>query len=222
MAPKRPKLLTIALAATKGGVGKTTIACALAVEAAKSGARVALLDTDPQLSLARWHELRGFPANPKRLDVDASSEAMALVQSQRWDYLIIDTPPAMIDRIEAAVFIADVVIVPLRPSGLDAEAVRDVVFLCEEYGKRFAFLLNQVPESGYKRIVAGTRKFLEGAGPILKTEISLRKVYVSAMTLGKSGPELNAGKEAAAAKEAADEMASLWAEILAFAGAEHG
>lgn len=216
MPPRKPKLLTIALAATKGGVGKTTIASALAVQATKSGAKVALLDTDPQLSLARWHELRGFPANPKRINVDASSEAMALVQAQKWDYLIIDTPPAMIDRIEAAIYIADIVIVPLRPSSLDAEAVRDVVFLCAEHDKRLAFLLNQVPEEGYKRIVAGTRKFLEGAGHILNTEIGLRKAYVSAMTLGKSGPEIKGGKEAA------DEITALWDEILKFASAPHG
>lgn len=215
MPPKKHKPLTIALAATKGGVGKTTIASALAVRATVDGARVALLDTDPQLSLARWHELRGFPDNPKILDVDASSEALALVQAQRWDYLIIDTPPALLDRIQAAIYIADIVVVPLRPSSLDLEAVRDVVTICQEAGRPFAFLINQM-QRGYERLALGARKSLEEDGhAVLKSQVALRKAYVSAMTLGKSGPEMKD-------REALSEINALWAEILELARVPHG
>ena len=50
--------LVIAIAQQKGGVGKTTLAAQLAVAWAKSGARVAVLDIDPQGSLAAWVDLR--------------------------------------------------------------------------------------------------------------------------------------------------------------------
>lgn len=214
MPPKRHRPVTIVLAATKGGVGKTTIASALAVRAAADGARVALLDTDPQLSLARWHELRGFPANPKILDVDASSEALALVQAQRWDYLMVDTPPALLDRIQAAVYIADLVVIPLRPSGVDVEACRDVVAICKDADKPFVFLINQM-QRGYERLALGARKYLEEEAHILKTQVGLRKAYVSAMTLGKSGPEM---RDASATSE----INALWAEIQELVRVSHG
>jgi chromosome partitioning protein len=213
--PKRAKLQTIVLAATKGGVGKTTLASALAVRAASDGSRVALLDTDPQRSLARWHELRGLPPNPKIIDVDATTEALGLVRAQRWDYLIADTPPAMLELIQAAIYIADFVVIPLRPGAMDIEAVKDVVYLSREEGKPFAFLINQMPPQGFDRLAIGARKYLEGVGPVFKTQVGFRKSYVSAMTLGKTGPELKDGKAAGA------EIDAVWGELQQFVRAHH-
>ena len=50
--------LVIAIAQRKGGAGKTTVAAQLATVWARQGARVALLDIDPQASLAAWVDLR--------------------------------------------------------------------------------------------------------------------------------------------------------------------
>ncbi|HSF29839.1 MAG TPA: ParA family protein [Candidatus Tectomicrobia bacterium] len=49
----------LAIASQKGGAGKTTLAAHLAVEAERSGAGpVAVVDTDPQGSLAAWWNTR--------------------------------------------------------------------------------------------------------------------------------------------------------------------
>src|SRR3712207_9052845 len=48
----------VAVAQQKGGSGKSTIAANLAAVLAAGGRRVALLDTDPQGSVTRWHEER--------------------------------------------------------------------------------------------------------------------------------------------------------------------
>lgn len=203
--PKRPHLRTIVLAASKGGVGKTTLASALAVRAAADGSKVALLDTDPTASLARWHELRGLPANPKIMEVDAASEALELLRAQRWDWLIVDTPPLFLDRIEIAISIADLAIIPAQPSALDLEAVHDVVRLCRDHAKPFVFILNKVNVQRAK-LNESARRYLAPDGPVLQTEIGDRTAYVTAMTLGKSGPEM---RDRAAAKE----IDALWAEL---------
>ncbi len=72
----------IAVVNTKGGVGKTTIASALAVRAAKDSPRVAMVDLDPQRSLVEWWDRRGAVDNPTVFEGAASPadavEALAL------------------------------------------------------------------------------------------------------------------------------------------------
>ena len=87
----------IAFAATKGGVGKTTLATALAVRAAKESKKVALLDLDPQESTAAWCDRRKG-ANPKLFELDATAEAIELLASEGWRWVFIDTGPARIEQ----------------------------------------------------------------------------------------------------------------------------
>lgn len=212
--PQKQLLRVIALASTKGGASKTSLSAALAVKLSGMGNKVALLDCDPQSSLARWHELRGLPSNPKLLDVDASSEALGLVRAERHDFLVIDTPPAMMEKIEAAIYIADFVVIPVRPSLIDLEAARETVKICRDFDKPFAFIITQVLDKGFVRMVKGARVYLEKLGPVFDTQISFRKAYITAMTLGKSAPETGDAV-------AADEINKLWDEIQKLARVTH-
>lgn len=204
--PKKARMRVLAVASTKGGVSKTTLSSALAVRAAADDLKVALIDTDPQASLARWHELRGMPANPKIVEVDAVREALGLLIAQGWDLVIIDTPPAFLDKIENAISLADFVLVPCRPSAVDCEAVRDVVTLCNDHEKPFAFIITQIlPPPG--RIVEGAQKYLEADGDVMAARMTIRRPYAAAMTVGKTGPEIRGGKEAA------EEIDAIWREV---------
>ena len=192
----------VALAATKGGVGKTTLASALAVELTdparrNTGHRVALMDSDPQESLAAWWDRRGSPDNPKLLEVDATAEAIRLIEADGWDWLVIDTPPAFLDVIEQAISTADFVLIPCRASALDILAVDPVVELCETYEKPFAFVLNAVQTNS--RMNRSAAEVLAEKGPVLNTHIAQRMAYAAAMTLGKAGPEVE--RDGAAARE---------------------
>ena len=60
--PVKRRTNVIVLCATKGGVGKTTLASALAVRAAEESKRVALIDLDSQPSLSGWWDRRGAAA----------------------------------------------------------------------------------------------------------------------------------------------------------------
>ena len=74
-------MLTIAIASTKGGVGKTTTAASLGVRAAQDSARVALVDLDPQRALIEWWHRRGGKSAAeinKGRDKVAASEIDAL------------------------------------------------------------------------------------------------------------------------------------------------
>ena len=57
-------MIVISVVNTKGGVGKTTLASALAVRASQEG-RVAMVDLDPQRSLIKWWKRRGPSDNPE-------------------------------------------------------------------------------------------------------------------------------------------------------------
>ena len=52
----------IAFANPKGGAGKTTSALLLASELAARGARVAIIDADPERWISQWGALPGKPA----------------------------------------------------------------------------------------------------------------------------------------------------------------
>ena len=59
----------VAVASQKGGAGKSTVAANLATALLAEGVPVALLDTDPQGTLSRWHQER--PEDAPALDFDA-------------------------------------------------------------------------------------------------------------------------------------------------------
>ncbi|NOU08227.1 MAG: ParA family protein, partial [Hyphomicrobiaceae bacterium] len=132
---------TLVVASAKGGVGKTTLATALAVEAAKTK-RVAVIDLDPQQSAARFLDLRDM-ANPRLVTHVADlAEALDLLVDDGVDLVAIDTAPASLSNLVPAVAAADLVLVPVRPSPLDVEASDVMVELLRKSGRPFAFFIN--------------------------------------------------------------------------------
>ena len=119
---------TVALVSMKGGSGKTTAAVHIAVQAAQQGRNVALLDTDPQQSAARWGDRRAADL-PVVLTVPPSRLATELQRcaDAGTDLAIIDTPPraGSDNAAQVAARVADLVLLPCRPSVLDVEAVAD-------------------------------------------------------------------------------------------------
>ena len=119
---------TVALVSMKGGSGKTTAAVHIAVAAAQQGLNVAVLDTDPQQSAAKWGDRRAA-ALPVVLTVPPSRLAAELQRcaDAGTDLAIIDTPPraGSDNAAQVAARVADLVLLPCRPSVLDVEAVAD-------------------------------------------------------------------------------------------------
>lgn len=199
----------VVLAATKGGVGKTTLASALAVRAAEESKRVALIDLDTQPSLSGWWDRRGQPENPKLFDgMDSASEAIEMVIAQRWDWVFIDTPPGSIIRIDPAVAAADFVLVPVQASALDVEAVAPVMELCRSKRKPFAIVINRAQPQW--KLTKTTISYLRSIGcTVFDQLIGNRMSYAAAMTVGKSAPEVEKEKDGPARAE----LNALWESL---------
>ena len=118
----------VAIVNQKGGTGKTTLATNLAWVLAEKG-DVLLLDADPQASSQNWGA-NDDPA-PMTLTVKgaAAGDMLRLIRSMASDYdwVIIDGPPGMTKTTADAVRVADVVLIPAKPSPLDVWAAADIV-----------------------------------------------------------------------------------------------
>lgn len=199
----------VTVAATKGGVGKSTLACALAVCALEEGAKVGIYDADPQGSMRSWFELREGTdgvAMPVLLSAETMSEAEDEAEELELDWLFCDTPPAIIDIIEPCVRSATLVVVPCRPSPVDLLAIDPIVGLCELHKRPWVFVLNQVPPRTSFAAEAG--ELLRGAGKVMSVDIGHRNIIAMAMATGRTGPELERGET-----KARDEIGGVWREV---------
>lgn len=109
---------TLLLANAKGGVGKTTLACALASVALERNFAVSCYDMDRQKSLLNWAKRKNIPCTADRkFDIDR------LLRKEKPDLLIIDSQATLRgDNLERAVKLADAIIVPVTNSRVDIEA----------------------------------------------------------------------------------------------------
>ena len=117
----------------KGGVGKTTLSVNLAACLARTGARVLLIDADPQGSSLDWAAARqgeplfsvvGFP----RATIHKEIAQLGL----GYDHIIIDGPPRVTDLARSAIVASDIVVIPVQPSPYDIWAAEEVVKLITE------------------------------------------------------------------------------------------
>src|SRR4051794_16443920 len=126
-----PKI--IALVTLKGGSGKSTLAACLAVHWHARGETAALIDADPRESLAALRDPKG-PVGALELRADptekVSEVARALARHHR--PVIIDTPGARNRTSTEALTVADLALVPLKPSPLDVKAALETRRFIEE------------------------------------------------------------------------------------------
>jgi len=181
----------IAIASQKGGAGKTTLAGHLAVAAERSGAGpVALMDTDPQGSLAAWWNTREADtplfaaAEPSQLDA-----AFDELRGVGVRLLFIDTPPALTRAIESVVRRADLVVVPTRPSPHDLRAAGATVDLVEGNGKPLVFVMNAATQRA--RLTGDAAIALSQHGTVAPVIVHNRQDFAASMIDGRTVLEAN-------------------------------
>jgi chromosome partitioning protein len=209
-------MLVIGVLNSKGGVGKSTLTAAFAVRAAQVNT-VCVVDLDSQGSYSDWYTRRGSPDNPALLTgEDRASDAVeALRLSAPYEVVLLDGPPGSLIVTEDAIRACDLVVIPMRASGLDLMASQDCVRLCQQSGTAYLCVLNDVNARDAKSLGENARNTLHTYKiPIAKTAVAHRVPYINAMTSGKTGPEKD--------KAAAAEIDALWTEVIqaAMAAAE--
>lgn len=193
----------IVLASQKGGAGKTTLCGHLGVHAAVSGGKVALIDTDPQGSLAAWWNEREVE-QPAFISssIDTLEQDLESVRRAGFDYVLIDTPPAVTSTIRTVVNLADIVIIPTRPSPHDLRAVGATVDIVNECNKRMVFVINGAANRA--KISTDAAIALSQHGAVCPTIIYQRTDFASSMIDGRTAQEVDG------ASKSAGEINALW------------
>jgi chromosome partitioning protein len=195
----------ITVATMKGGSGKSTLASCLAVHWKLQGRNPAIIDADPQRSIARL-ATREKALGGVAVVEDATDDAWKTAQrtAETSDLVVIDTPGFRSEATLACLSITDLVLVPVKPSPFDVDRMLDTlnVLINGVSGRRpiFRCVLTQTTRDSV--IAKHIRSELAEAGfPVLKNEMTNRVAYPEAALWGAT-PSLT-DRDGAAARDIA-------------------
>jgi len=114
---------------------------------------------------------------------------------------MIDTPPS-VDHIEKVIEVADLVLIPVRPSPHDLRAIAATVDLVESTDRRMAFIVNGA--SVNSRISTEAVMALAEHGRVAPVIVHQRVNFAASMTDGRTAGEVEANSKAA------EEIKQLW------------
>jgi chromosome partitioning protein len=201
---------TIVLATQKGGSGKSTLAIGLALAAKQAGHKVRLLETDPQGTLSNWQRRRGQAESIVEQAYDALDiePRLRAFEQDGVALTIIDTAGGLCAATTAAIRLADLCIIPARPSVADIEASAGTLGVIRAWRKPFAFVLNQAPIRGRRIDDAASTLGGEAARDLVsvlaKPFVVMRNDHQDALAAGLAVSEF------APNGKSADEIRSLW------------
>lgn len=179
----------------KGGSGKTTAVINVATALAKQGYHLAVVDTDPQMSLTNWSR-----AGNSAFDVytAASEKDVYSIRKDLSNYqmVVVDGAGSLSVITSAAVMVSDLVIIPVTPSPLDFSAAGSVTAVLEAqaYNRKVEarFLITRkIEQASMLNVLKENLK--DKDIPTFKTSISQRQIYIKSILQGNSVFESNDG-----------------------------
>lgn len=196
---KKTKILTIAN--RKGGAGKSTCAAHLSIEATQKGLKTILIDLDPQKTLETWWNKRKED-NPYLTDIDPQKieDVILYLNEHDFDLCIIDTPGDTSINASAGLKVADLVLIPTKPTAPDLQAIGRTIASIKTLQKEYIFLVTQVVAR--TKLAIQATAILSEFGVVAPENFVNRVAYANAMSAG-----ISAASDDKGAKE---EIRSLW------------
>lgn len=188
---------TLAIISQKGGVGKTTLATCLAVEAEREGKQVLVVDLDPQATATFWSDIRD-----KETPTVMSSQVVRLpnmikaAEAAGTDLIIIDGAAVSRDIAFEASKAADFALIPFKAAVFDLNSVSQTVQMIKAQDTPFALLQTfAAPRGKETSEAAEIANDLEA--PLSPYTIGSRKVFFRAQAQGMAVQELEPNGKAA-------------------------
>ena len=193
----------IVFASPKGGAGKSTSAVILACELARTSAEIIIIDADPNRPVSRWAKLAGLPANLRVLSEVSEASIIDDIEAAatKVPFVIVDLEGTASMTVAYAISRADLVIVPMQGSQLDAnEAARAIRLIRQQeraFARRIAYaaLFTRTSAAIRPRTLSHIRTELQAAGvPILTTQMHEREAFRAIFSFGGTLQTLTAGQ----------------------------
>lgn len=189
---------TIAIISQKGGSGKTTLALHLAAAAQAAGIEAVLIDTDPQATASQWGAWRK-DAPPEVIDSPPPRLAAKIeqVRGRGAQLVVIDTPPHTDTAASAAVDLADLTLIPCRPSAFDLAAIQTTARLIQ-LRRKPAFVVFNGGSPNAPKLYEETAEMVAAFGlSVCPFHLADRAAYRHATGGGKSVLEIEPNGKAA-------------------------
>lgn len=210
--------MIILIGATKGGVGKTTIATNLAAIDVGKGNDSILVDSDKQGSAASWSEVRNGQEVPhvpciQKYGKGLINELKGL--ATKYTHVFVDTGGHDSEEMRSAMVVADLLLIPIRPSQLDVWELPKIIQLAQQsqiYNPKlqFRFVVNGAHTSPNVKDADEVLELLSDDVEVCKTVLHHRRAYAKAPMQGMAVTEM--GKERD--PKAIEEMVALYEEVI--------
>lgn len=189
----------IAFVTQKGGTGKSTLSVMCAIAAQEAGNKVAMLDMDKQASISQWSDEREQAEPPVySIGADELEQAVIGLKSKGFDYIIVDTAGVDSPATLAAMRIADMCLIPTRPTPQDLKALRPTHQAVVRLDKDFAFILNQVGArlfQRYKEAASALGSIAEVAQPLIVQRNDYQDAFGAGLGVTEFNPDGKAAQE---------------------------
>jgi chromosome partitioning protein len=201
--------MVVAMASLKGGTGKTTVGLNLAVAAEEAGLQTVVVDVDPQQASAKWGDLRAVRGKTPTVISSMAARLPQTIESVvrlGAELVVIDTAAHAEGILVSTIDLADLVLIPCRPTIVDLQYLATTVQLTALRRKTAAVILNAVATRTIDRTQAAGAITDMGVN-LIPVGVSNLVAYTRAITVGQGVTEFEPDGKAAA------EMRALFGEL---------